>query len=64
MVDVSTRLVNALLRQRNSISPILGFALTSDNAHQLDLSVYNKELQAHANHEEYVRTLDHEKFIW
>jgi hypothetical protein len=63
-IDVSTRLVSALLRNQNKFTPILGFALTSVNARQLDLSVHNKELQKHINHEDYTKTLDHQNFIW
>jgi hypothetical protein len=62
--DAPTRLVSALLRYQNKFAPILGFALTSANARQLDLSVHNKELQKHANHESYTSGLDHRNFIW
>jgi hypothetical protein len=62
--DVGTRLVSALLRNQNKFAPILGFALTSTNARQLDLSVHNKELQKHSNHEDYTKTLDRENFVW
>ncbi len=61
---MGTRLVSALLRNKNKFAPILGFALTSTNARQLDISVHNKELQKYINHEAYVKTFDHENFIW
>jgi hypothetical protein len=63
-IDVGARLVSALLRTQTKFAPILGFALTSTNARQLDLSVNNKELQKHPNHEAYTNTLDHQNFIW
>ncbi len=63
-IDAPTRLVSALLRNQNKFAPILGFSLTSSNARQLDLSVYNKEAQKHSTYEAYVNTLDHENFIW
>ncbi len=62
--DASTRLVSALLRNQNTFAPILGFPLTSTNARQLDLSVHNKELQKHSNHENYTKTLDQINFTW
>ncbi len=62
--DASTRLVSALLRNQNTFAPILGFPLTSTNARQLDLSVHNKELQKHPNHEDYTKTLDQINFTW
>ena len=62
--DAGARLVAALLRHRNKFAPILGFALTSANARQLDLSVHNQELQKCANHEDYTKTLDHQNFVW
>jgi hypothetical protein len=64
IADASTRLISALTRNQNKFSPILGFALTLTNARLLDLSVHNKELQKHTDHEAYVKTLDHENFIW
>jgi hypothetical protein len=63
-IDASTRLVSALLRNQNKFSPIISFALTSTNARLLDISVHNKELQKHTDHEAYVKTLDHTNFIW
>ncbi len=62
--DGPTRLVSALLRHQNKFAPILGFALTSKNARQLDLSVHNKEIQKYTNYEAYVSALDHINFIW
>jgi hypothetical protein len=64
IADISTRLVSALIRNKNKFSPILGFALTPANARLLDISVYNKELQKYTDHEAYVNTLDHTNFIW
>lgn len=62
--DKTSRIVGALLRCRKQIHPILGFPLTSSNARRLDLSVENVELKKFDNHEDYVRSLDHENFIW
>ncbi|UJR30984.1 hypothetical protein I4U23_018495 [Adineta vaga] len=63
-LDTATRLINALARNQNRFSPILGFPLTTKNARLLDISVHNKELQKYTDHEAYVSTLDHVNFIW
>jgi hypothetical protein len=62
--DTAARLIATLSRGQQTFSPILGFALTSANARALDLSVHNKELQKHDDHEAYVNTLDHVNFVW
>lgn len=62
--DISSRLVDALLRNQSKFLPLLGYPLTSSNARQLDISINNKELQKYGSHESYVQSLDRINFIW
>ncbi|CAF1179857.1 unnamed protein product [Didymodactylos carnosus] len=62
-ITTKMNLVDILRSHRGQFSHILGYALTNDNARQLNLSITNTEL-LNKDYETYVSKLDHEHYVW